>query len=58
MKPYFGLKGPWLTIWITVCCGTAMTLFGYDQGVFSKSLRLHLSPSPHTSVNLGWKASC
>lgn len=43
MQPYFGLKGPWLTIWITVCCGSAMTLFGYDQGVFSKSHRLRLS---------------
>ncbi|KAH8655359.1 general substrate transporter [Xylariales sp. PMI_506] len=35
MGDSFGLTGGWLTIWITVCCGTAMTLFGYDQGVFS-----------------------
>ncbi|KAL7660585.1 hypothetical protein ACMYSQ_000039 [Aspergillus niger] len=34
-KPYFGLVGGWLTFWITVACATDMTLFGYDQGVFS-----------------------
>ncbi|KAF2502553.1 general substrate transporter [Lophium mytilinum] len=34
MKPYFGLKGPWLTFWVTIACATDMTLFGYDQGVF------------------------
>ncbi|GAD92224.1 hypothetical protein AN8467.2 [Paecilomyces variotii No. 5] len=34
-EPYFGLKGGWLTFWITVACATDMTLFGYDQGVFS-----------------------
>ncbi|KAI0160934.1 general substrate transporter [Hypoxylon sp. FL1284] len=33
--PYFGLKGKWLTFWITFACATDMTLFGYDQGVFS-----------------------
>ncbi|KAI1638136.1 general substrate transporter [Biscogniauxia mediterranea] len=32
-KPYFGLKGGWLTFWITVACATDMSLFGYDQGV-------------------------
>ncbi|MCJ1321232.1 hypothetical protein MMC15_006576 [Xylographa vitiligo] len=32
--PYFGLKGGWLTVWVTVACATDMTLFGYDQGVF------------------------
>lgn len=37
MKPYFGLKGKWLTFWLTVACATEMTLFGYDQGVFSTS---------------------
>lgn len=31
---YFGLRGGWLTFWITVACATDMTLFGYDQGVF------------------------
>ncbi|KAJ0335802.1 hypothetical protein COL922a_008759 [Colletotrichum nupharicola] len=31
---YFGLKGGWLTFWVTVACATDMTLFGYDQGVF------------------------
>lgn len=28
---YFGLRGGWLTFWVTVACGTDMTLFGYDQ---------------------------
>jgi len=31
---YFGVRGGWLTFWLTVACGTDMTLFGYDQGVF------------------------
>ena len=31
---YRGLKGGWLTAWVTVACATDMTLFGYDQGVF------------------------
>ncbi|KAI9687689.1 MAG: hypothetical protein M1820_010377 [Bogoriella megaspora] len=34
MAPYFGMKGAWLTFWVTVACATDMTLFGYDQGVF------------------------
>ncbi|KAF4539444.1 Sugar/inositol transporter [Lasiodiplodia theobromae] len=34
-KPFFGQRGGWLTFWITVACATDMTLFGYDQGVFS-----------------------
>ncbi|PQE04858.1 sugar transporter protein [Rutstroemia sp. NJR-2017a BBW] len=34
MAPYFGMKGNWLTFWVTVACATDMTLFGYDQGVF------------------------
>ena len=33
-EPYFGMKGAWLTFWVTVACATDMTLFGYDQGVF------------------------
>ena len=33
-EPYFGLKGGWLTFWVSVACATDMTLFGYDQGVF------------------------
>ncbi|KAG2420177.1 hypothetical protein HFD88_004977 [Aspergillus terreus] len=33
-KPWFGLRGGWLTFWVTVACATDMTLFGYDQGVF------------------------
>jgi len=31
---YFGVRGGMLTFWLTVACGTDMTLFGYDQGVF------------------------
>ncbi|KAL4946584.1 hypothetical protein BDV06DRAFT_233147 [Aspergillus oleicola] len=34
-KPFFGSTGGWLTFWLTVACATDMTLFGYDQGVFS-----------------------
>ncbi|RAL65904.1 hypothetical protein DID88_005566 [Monilinia fructigena] len=34
MAPYFGMRGAWLTFWVTVACATDMTLFGYDQGVF------------------------
>ncbi|KAF2204556.1 sugar transporter [Delitschia confertaspora ATCC 74209] len=34
-QPWFGLKGNGLTLWITIACGIDMTLFGYDQGVFS-----------------------
>ncbi|KAF8631640.1 hypothetical protein AX17_005042 [Amanita inopinata Kibby_2008] len=33
-RPYFGFTGTYLNVWITVACTTAMTLFGYDQGVF------------------------
>ncbi|KAI1809452.1 general substrate transporter [Poronia punctata] len=33
-EPFFGLKGGWLTFWVTVACATDMTLYGYDQGVF------------------------
>ncbi|ATZ53288.1 Bchex4 [Botrytis cinerea B05.10] len=34
MAPWFGMRGGWLTFWVTVACATDMTLFGYDQGVF------------------------
>ncbi|KAF5001174.1 hypothetical protein FGRMN_1198 [Fusarium graminum] len=34
-QPFFGFGGGWLTFWITAACATDMTLFGYDQGVFS-----------------------
>ena len=40
MKPYFGLRGGWLTFWVSVACATDMTLFGYDQGVFGMISRL------------------
>ncbi|KAF8966121.1 general substrate transporter [Flammula alnicola] len=33
-EPYFGMTGTKLNVWVTVACTTAMTLFGYDQGVF------------------------
>jgi len=33
-QPYFGMTGTQLNIWVTIACTTAMTLFGYDQGVF------------------------
>ncbi|PPQ65041.1 hypothetical protein CVT26_015737 [Gymnopilus dilepis] len=33
-RPYLGLTGYWLNFWVSVACITAMTLFGYDQGVF------------------------
>lgn len=36
-QPYFGMKGGWLTFWVTVACATDMMLFGYDQGVFGTS---------------------
>ncbi|KAE8370158.1 major facilitator superfamily domain-containing protein [Aspergillus caelatus] len=34
-KPYFGLKGGWLTFWMAIACATDMTFFGYDQGIIS-----------------------
>jgi MFS family permease len=34
-KAFFGLTGTWLTVWLTIACATDMTLFGYDQAVFS-----------------------
>lgn len=40
MAPYFGMTGGWLTFWVTVACATDMTLFGYDQGVFGRSIAL------------------
>ncbi|KAJ5727060.1 hypothetical protein N7493_004880 [Penicillium malachiteum] len=56
-KPYFGLRGGWLTFWITLACGADMTLYGYDQGVFSgvvisqDFLRLHdLQGSSNTTL--------
>ncbi|KAF9027936.1 general substrate transporter [Hymenopellis radicata] len=33
-KPYLGMTGSKLSAWVSVACITAMTLFGYDQGVF------------------------
>ncbi|KAF9483697.1 general substrate transporter [Pholiota conissans] len=33
-QPYFGLTGTMLNVWVTIACTTAMTLYGYDQGVF------------------------
>ena len=39
---YFGARGGWLVFWITTACAVDMTLFGYDQGVFSGVI---ISPS-------------
>ncbi|KAL1745558.1 general substrate transporter [Schizophyllum fasciatum] len=33
-KPFFGMTGTALNAWVNVAAITAMTLFGYDQGVF------------------------
>lgn len=58
-QPYFGLKGGWLTFWITVACGTDMLLFGYDQGVFGgvivtpDFLRVHNLEGPDKTSLLG-----
>lgn len=58
-KPYFGLRGGWLTFWITLACGADMTLSGYDQGVFSgvvisqDFLRLHNLDGPSKTTLLG-----
>ncbi|KAJ5087458.1 general substrate transporter, partial [Penicillium angulare] len=58
-KPYFGLRGAWLTFWITLACGADMTLYGYDQGVFSgvvisqDFLRLHDLEGPSKTTLLG-----
>jgi MFS family permease len=41
MEPWFGMKGAWLTFWVTVACATDMTLFGYDQGVFGSFRSTH-----------------
>lgn len=30
-----GQRGGWLLFWLTFACATDMTLFGYDQAVFS-----------------------
>ncbi|KAJ5851787.1 sugar transporter [Penicillium soppii] len=58
-KPYFGLRGGWLTFWITVACGADMTLYGYDQGVFSgvvissDFLHIHNLEGPSKTTLLG-----
>ncbi|KAJ5222807.1 uncharacterized protein N7469_009047 [Penicillium citrinum] len=62
-KPYFGLRGGWLTFWITLACGADMTLYGYDQGVFSgvvisqDFLRLHHLEGPSKTTLLGTVAA-
>jgi len=60
MAPYFGLRGGWLTFWVTVACTTDMTLFGYDKGVFGKcsrfSLRLNIT-NRKQAVSLSQKTS-
>ncbi|CAK7211690.1 hypothetical protein SCUCBS95973_001201 [Sporothrix curviconia] len=62
-KPYFGLSGGWLTFWITLACGADMTLYGYDQGVFSgvvisqNFLQLHNLEGPSKTTLLGTTAA-
>ncbi|OQE26378.1 hypothetical protein PENSTE_c005G09144 [Penicillium steckii] len=62
-RPYFGLRGGWLTFWITLACGADMTLYGYDQGVFSgvvisqDFLRLHQLEGPSKTTLLGTVAA-
>ncbi|CAG8938796.1 unnamed protein product [Penicillium salamii] len=53
----WGVKGGWLTFWVTVACTADMTLFGYDQGVFGGVIvtddfltTLHLRGPLHTSM--------
>lgn len=63
-KPYFGLRGGWLTFWITVACGTDMTLFGYDQGVFGgvivtqNFLKIHDLVGDDKTATLGSRYTC
>lgn len=45
---YFGLRGGWLTFWVTVACGTDMTLFGYDQGEWEDDCQFHSNKSDQT----------
>ncbi|KAF2254942.1 general substrate transporter [Trematosphaeria pertusa] len=54
MQLYFGMKGPWLTFWVTVACATDMTLFGYDQGVFGGVI---VTPDFLDQLQLNGKAS-
>ena len=57
-RPFFGLSGGWLTFWLTVACATDMTLFGYDQAVFSgvvinqNFLELHDLVGPEKTTTL------
>lgn len=53
-KPYFGLTGGWLTFWVTVACATDMSLFGYDQGVFSKPTLSVTAPDPIDISQVAW----
>lgn len=49
---YFGLRGGWLTFWVTVACGTDMTLFGYDQGEWEDDCKfIQTSPIELTGGN-------
>ncbi|KAF2202177.1 general substrate transporter [Delitschia confertaspora ATCC 74209] len=54
MQPYFGMKGVWLTFWVTVACATDMTLFGYDQGVFGGVI---VTPDFLDTLNLNGKTA-
>ena len=37
-RNHFGVTGKCLYLNLMVCCSFAMLLFGYDQGVFGKSI--------------------
>ncbi|KAL1854030.1 hypothetical protein VTK73DRAFT_8819 [Phialemonium thermophilum] len=60
---YFGMRGGWLCAWITIACGADMTLYGYDQGVFSgvviskDYLRIHNLEGPSKTTLLGTTAA-
>ncbi|KAF2192596.1 general substrate transporter [Zopfia rhizophila CBS 207.26] len=54
MQRWFGMKGAWLTFWVTVACATDMTLFGYDQGVFGGVI---ITPDFLDSHNLNGKTT-
>lgn len=59
-QPYFGLRGGWLTFWVTVACATDMMLFGYDQGVFGKSgasVCERVEPEEQCRIPCGWIVS-
>ena len=47
-QPYFGLKGGWLTFWITVSCATDMALFGQVALFLTPCLSRRILTSAHS----------